>query len=170
MRGLPRKATAADAESLERLRAVYEGLRVAWGTGPAEISLSSRRLTGGMIRYGHPHAIVISLHMPEDERLETLLHETAHAVCWARDGNAREKHGRRFWSIARALGVSRRSAPETDALARHRAERAKHLYRCEGCGQLWRRFRPFRRSVVCIACHRAKRPARILSVRVPKGR
>lgn len=163
--GLPRGASDEDQADLAALREEYERLRGAWGFGPAAIRLSRRRLTGGVIHYGHPHRIDISLHMSPVERRETLLHEIAHAICWTRDGDAREGHGPRFWEIARALGVRRRSAPETEALRFHRENRAVHVYRCEGCGAEWRRFRPFGRSMLCASCHRRGRPARLRKIR-----
>jgi len=104
-------------DGITRLRRELERLRRLWRIGPAEVRLSRRRLTGGVIHYGVPHRIVISAHMSEEDQRETLLHEVAHAICWTRDGDAREGHGRRFWSVAKALGVERRWAPETEALA-----------------------------------------------------
>lgn len=105
--------------------------------------------------------------MSHEERHETLLHEIAHAICWTRDGDAREGHGPRFWQVARSLGVRRRNAPETEALRKHREEKAVHLYRCESCGGEWRRFRPFRRAMLCASCHRRREPARLRKVRNP---
>jgi len=164
-RGLPRGASKEDAASLEILRSEYERLRRVWNIGPSDISLSGRRLTGGVINYGSPHRIRISAHMTHVERLETLRHEIAHAVCWTRDGNANEGHGSRFWTVARALGVERRSAPETEALRRHREAKAIHVYRCEGCGAEWNRARPFRRSMLCASCHKKRRPCRLRKIR-----
>jgi hypothetical protein len=57
-----------------------------------------------VIQYGPPHVIRISLHMSPEDRLQTLLHEAAHAICHARWG-PEEGHSRRFWTIARRLGV-----------------------------------------------------------------
>ncbi len=169
-RGLPRGASEVDGASLVALRQEYERHRATWGIGEAMIELSRRRLTGGVIRYGRPHRIVISLHMSVEERRETLLHEIAHAVCWTRDGDSREGHGARFWEVARSLGVRRRAAPETEALRTHREAKAVHLYRCEGCETDWRRFRPFRRAMLCASCHRKGRPARLRKVRLPAAK
>lgn len=164
-----RREAAELAAELAPLQAEYDRLRSLWNLGAAAVELSARRLTGGVIRYGHPHRIQISRHMSPEERMETLRHEAAHAACWARDGNAEEGHGPRFWAIARALGVRRRAAPETEALRNHRERTAIHVYRCEGCAGEWRRARPFGRSMLCASCHRKGKPARLRKERRRKS-
>lgn len=156
-------------EETRRLQARYDALAVAFGLSPARIVLSARRATGGVIQYGPPHVIRISTHMSPDDRLQTLLHEAAHAVCHARWG-AEEGHSRRFWSIARKLGVERRAAPETERLRTIRALNARYAYRCPGCTAEWTRKKPFGRARLCAACERKGRPARLILVRRPRPR
>jgi hypothetical protein len=151
------------------LQARYDELAVAYGLPAARVFLSSRRATGGVIQYGPPHVIRISVHMSADDRLQTLLHEAAHAICHARYG-AEEGHSRRFWAIARRLGVQRRSAPETERLRAIRAQNARYAYRCPGCTAEWTRKKPFGRARLCAACERKGRPARLVLVRRPKPR
>ena len=80
---------------------------------------------------------------------------------WAyRVRGARVGHGQLFWRLAAPLGARRAPAPETEALRRFRDKR-KIVYRCEGCGELFRRFRAFRSARFCVACHRAGRPSRL---------
>lgn len=146
-----------------RLQRLYDRLAARFGLGAARVRLSRRKLTGGEIRYGRPHVITISEHLPEAERRETLLHEAAHAWAFAIEG-ARAGHGTLFRRLARKLGVRQRHAPLTPALSEFR-ERRQILYRCEGCGRVFRRFRPFRGARVCIACDRAGRPSRLRRVR-----
>ena len=91
--------------------------------------------------------------------LSTTCHEAAHA--WAfRLRGPRVGHGALFWRLARQLGARRAPAPETSALRRFR-ERKKIVYRCEGCAELFRRFRPFRSPRFCVSCHSAGRPSRL---------
>jgi predicted SprT family Zn-dependent metalloprotease len=150
-----------EGEDLQRL---YDRLAARFGFGPASVRLSRRKLTGGEIRYGRPHAITISAHLPEAERRETLLHEAAHAWAFTRRGR-REGHGPFFRKLARQLGAKGRSAPITAALTEWRARRRQIVYRCEGCAALFRRFRAFRGARSCVACDRAGRPSRIRRVR-----
>lgn len=145
-----------------RLQALYDRLAARFGLGPAAVRISRRKLTGGEIRYGTPHAITISAHLSEGERLETLLHEAAHAWAFARRG-ARVGHGPLFQRLARQLGVKGGHAPVTAALSAFR-ERKQILYRCPGCSTEFRRFRPFRGPRHCVACHRAGRPSRLRRV------
>jgi hypothetical protein len=82
--GAPR---SDDGRAGERdLQARYDSLARAHGLPPARVILSSRRATGGVIQYGAPHVIRISSHMDAEDRLQTLLHEAAHALCHARWG------------------------------------------------------------------------------------
>ena len=153
----------------QRLQARYDAIAVAYGLPAARVLLSGRRATGGVIQYGPPHTIRISAHMSEEDRLQTLLHEAAHAICHARYG-AEEGHSRRFWAIATRLGVLRRSAPETERLRAIRAQNARYSYRCPGCTAEWTRKTPFGRARLCAACERKGRPARLILVRRPKPR
>jgi predicted SprT family Zn-dependent metalloprotease len=158
-------STLFPAEPLDdeaRLQGLYDRLAARFGLGAAAIRISSRKLTGGGIRYGTPHIITISAHLSEAERLETLLHEAAHAWAFALRG-ARAGHGPLFTRLARQLGVKGGHAPVTAALSSFR--RLKQiLYRCQGCSEVFRRFRPFRGTRHCVACHRAGRPSRLRRV------
>ncbi len=148
---------ALDAEA--RLQWHYDRLAARFELGPAAVRLSRRKLTGGEIVYGNPHRITISEHLSEPERLETLRHEAAHA--WAfRLRGARAGHGALFWRLANQLGARRSPAPETEALKRFR-EKKKVAYRCEGCHEIFRRFRAFRSPRFCVRCHDAGRPSRL---------
>ena len=98
---------------------------------------------------------------------QTLLHETAHAICHDRWG-VDEGHSSRFWEIARELGVTRKSAPETDRLATIRARNARYTYRCLGCAEEWTRRSPFGRARLCASCEGKGRPSRLVLVRRPK--
>ena len=149
----------AEPEDEERLQGLYDRLSARFGFGPAEVRLSSRKLTGGEIRYGRPHRITISRHLSPAERHDTLLHEAAHAWVHARSG-PRQAHGPLFRRLARQLGASDRHAPLTEALRRFRRER-EIRYRCEGCGRVFARVRPFRGARYCLACYRAGKPARL---------
>jgi predicted SprT family Zn-dependent metalloprotease len=140
---------------------------VRWGLPVARIVLSARRATGGVIQYGPPHLIRISSHMTREDRLQTLLHETAHAVCAARYG-PEEGHSNRFWHVARQLGVQRTAAPETEKLRRVRAANARYEYRCPGCAAEWTRRKAFGRARLCASCEKAGRPARLVLVRRPR--
>jgi hypothetical protein len=149
-----------DEES--RLQLLYDRLAGRFGLGPASVRLSRRKLTGGEIVYGTPHRITISSHLSEAERIDTLRHEAAHA--WAfRLRGPRVGHGALFWKLARQLGARRAAAPETSALRRFR-ERKKIVYRCDGCAELFRRFRAFRSPRFCVSCHAAGRPSRLRRV------
>ena len=142
-----------------RLQLLYDRLAARFELGRAAVRLSSRKLTGGEIVYGSPHRITISAHLSEAERSDTLRHEAAHA--WAfRLRGPRVGHGPLFWRLAVQIGAKRAPAPETPALKRFR-ERKQVVYRCAGCENLFRRFRPFRSARFCLACHRAGRPSRL---------
>jgi predicted SprT family Zn-dependent metalloprotease len=149
------------------LQARYDALAAEWTLPPARIVLSPRRATGGVITYGPPHVIRISSHMSAEDRLQTLLHETAHAICFAEWGSA-EGHSPRFWALAKKLGVARKAAPETERLRRVREANARYVYRCPGCTAEWTRRRAFGRARLCATCERAGRPALLILVRRPK--
>ena len=149
------------------LQARYDSLAEEWKLPRTRVVLSTRRATGGVITYGPPHVIRVSSHMSAEDRLQTLLHETAHAICFARWGVA-EGHSPRFWSLARKLGVARKVAPETERLRRVREANARYAYRCPGCTAEWTRRTPFGRARLCASCERAGRPARLILVRRPK--
>lgn len=163
----PERRALADHE--RALQARYDTLRSRFKLPPARIVISTRRATGGVIQYGPPHVIRISGHMSPEDRLQTLLHEVAHAICHKRYG-PEEGHSRRFWSVARELGVVRRAAPETDRLRLVRTANARYAYRCVGCGEEWTRRKPFGRARLCASCERAGRPARLILVRRPPRR
>ena len=149
------------------LQTRYNALARTHRLPPARVILSGRRATGGVIQYGPPHVIRISSHMSSEDRIQTLLHETAHAICHARWG-AEEGHSPRFWSVAKELGVVRKVAPETERLRRIREQNARYAYRCPGCAAEWTRRTAFGRARLCAACERAGRPARLVLVRRPK--
>jgi predicted SprT family Zn-dependent metalloprotease len=149
------------------LQGLYDSLAAAWKLPPARVILTARRATGGVITYGPPHVIRVSSHMSREDRLQTLLHETAHAICFAQWGVA-EGHSQRFWVLAKKLGVARRTAPETERLRRVREANARYAYRCPGCTAEWTRRTAFGRARLCAACERAGRPARLILVRRPK--
>ncbi len=151
------------------LQVRYDRLAIDFGLPSARIVLTTRRATGGVIHYGPPHVIRISGHMSSEDRLQTLLHEAAHAICHARYG-PEEGHSRRFWSIAQKLGVTRRSAPETERLAEIRAANSRYTYRCMGCASEWKRKKPFGRARLCASCDRKGRPARLILVERPRRR
>ena len=161
----PSRSELGAAQAALQIR--YDLLAEKWGLPPARVALSTRRATGGVITYGPPHVIRVSSHMSVEDRLQTLLHETAHAICFARWGVA-EGHSPRFWSVARRLGVARKAAPETERLRRVREENARYAYRCPGCSAEWTRRAPFGHARLCAACERAGRPARLILVRRPK--
>ncbi|HKA37831.1 MAG TPA: SprT-like domain-containing protein [Thermoanaerobaculia bacterium] len=150
-----------DGEAL--LQRQYDRLAARFGLDPARVRLSRRKLTGGEIVYGPPHRITISAHLSPAEREETLRHEAAHAWAFRRKG-PRVGHGPLFQRLARQIGVRRGPAPETRALAEFRRRRAIE-YRCEGCGEIFRRIRAFRGARDCVACWRAGRPSRLRRVR-----
>jgi len=147
----------------EELQRLYDRLAARFGFGPAVVRLSRRKLTGGEIRYGRPHRITVSAHLSLSEQDETLRHEAAHAWVYQRHG-PRVAHGRRFRALAGKLGARGGHAPETTALKEFRRKRRVFTYRCEGCGSLFRRFRPFRGARHCVACWEAKRPSRLRRV------
>ena len=145
-----------------RLQREYDRIALRFGLDPARVRLSSRKLTGGEIVYGPPHTITISAHLSKTEREETLRHEAAHAWAFLRKG-PRVGHGPLFQQLARQIGVRKGPAPETRALAEYRRARMIE-YRCQGCGQVFRRIRPFRGPRDCVACWRAGRPSRLKKV------
>jgi SprT-like family protein len=150
-----------DEEAL--LQRLYDRLAARFGLDPARVRLSTRKLTGGEIEYGAPHRITISAHLSAREREDTLRHEAAHA--WAfRIRGARVGHGPLFRRLAARLGARPGSAPTTDALKEFRRKRSI-AYRCEGCGEIFERIRPFRGARECLACWRAGRPSRLRRVR-----
>jgi len=155
------------AESQRHLQALYDRFAVRFGLPPARVVVTGRRATGGVIQYGPPHVIRISAFMSEEDREQTLRHETAHAICHDRWGPS-EGHSARFWGVARQLGVTRRTAPETERLAAIRAANARYAYRCVGCAEEWTRRTPFGRARLCAACERKGRPSRLILVRRPK--
>jgi len=152
---------AGDEASLQRL---YDRLAARFGLDPARVRLSRRKLTGGEIVYGPPHAITVSAHLSKTEREETLRHEAAHAWAFRRKG-PRVGHGPLFQRLARQIGVKKGPAPETKALAEFRRTRQIE-YRCRGCGEIFRRIRPFRGPRDCVACWRAGRPSRLRRVTI----
>ena len=159
-----REELHADQASLQ---ALYDTLAQIYRLPAARVELSSRRATGGVIQYGPPHVIRVSAHMSPADRRETLLHETAHAICHDRWG-VDEGHSSRFWEIAQELGVTRKAAPETDRLATIRARNARYVYRCIGCLGEWTRRTAFGRARLCASCEGKGRPSRLVLVRRPK--
>lgn len=143
----------------ERLQRLYDRLAARFGFDAARVTLSTRKLTGGVILYGRPHRITISAHLSPNERDDTLRHEAAHAWAFALKGR-RVGHGPLFRRLAAFLGAGEGHAPLTPALEEFRRKR-ELLYRCEGCGSDFRRFRPFKGRTDCLACWRAKRPSRL---------
>jgi hypothetical protein len=160
---LPFPILIAEPDFEARLQNLYDRLAARFGFHPARVRLSRRKLTGGEIVYGPPHRITISGHLSPSEREDTLRHEAAHAWAWCFEG-ARAAHGPLFRRLSRQLGAREGGAPETPALKRFRESRARVVYRCDGCGRFFRRFRPFRGSRVCLVCHRAGRPAKLRRV------
>jgi SprT-like family len=152
-----------ETDDAARLQFLYDRLADRFGFGPARVRVSTRKLTGGEIVYGRPHRITISAHLSAAEREDTLRHEAAHAWAYRIEGRV-AAHGALFRRLARRLGVRRGHAPETAALKEFRADRARVVYRCRGCGRLFRRFRAFRGARECVTCHRAGRPARLVRV------
>jgi len=163
---LPFPILIAEPDPEARLQNLYDRLAACFGFHPARVRLSRRKLTGGEIVYGPPHRITISGHLSPSEREDTLRHEAAHAWAWCFEG-ARAAHGPLFRRLSRRLGARDGGAPETPALKRFRETRARVVYRCDGCGRLFRRFRPFRGARVCLLGHRAGRPAKLRLV--PSG-
>jgi predicted SprT family Zn-dependent metalloprotease len=143
----------------DRLQLLYDRLASRFSFGPARVTLSRRKLTGGEIHYGRPHRITVSAHLTPREREDTLRHEAAHAWAFHLRG-ARAGHGPLFRRLAAFLGAGTGPAPVTAALAEFRKER-ELIYRCEGCHRDFRRVRPFRGRADCLACWRAKRPSRL---------
>ncbi|HKB69641.1 MAG TPA: SprT-like domain-containing protein [Thermoanaerobaculia bacterium] len=152
-----------DLDERMRLQQIYDGLAERFGLHPARVRISRRKLTGGHITYGPPHSIVISAHLSEKDKIATLKHEAAHAYCFRSHGPD-EAHSPKFWKVARAFGAHRRHAPETVALNEFRKKR-EIVYRCESCRAYFRRIRPFRRAMLCAACHRKGKSARLRRVR-----
>jgi hypothetical protein len=154
----------AEPDPESRLQLLYDRLAGRFGFDPSHVRLSRRKLTGGEIVYGPPHTIVISSHLSPAEQEDTLRHEAAHAWAWSVEGpNA--GHGRLFRRLARTLGARDGGAPETAALRAFRERHARVVYRCEGCGRLFHRFRAFRGARECLSCRRAGRPARLRKLR-----
>ena len=149
----------------ERLQFLYDRLAARFGLEPARVCLSRRKLTGGQILYGPPHAITISAHLPAAEREDTLRHEAAHAWAFRLEG-PRPAHGPLFRHLARQIGAKPGHAPETHALKEFR-KRRNIVYRCEGCGLLFRRARRFRGRRDCVACYRVRRPSRLRLLQAP---
>jgi hypothetical protein len=145
------------------LQRLYDALAERFGLDPARVVVSRRKLTGGHITYGPPHSIVVSAHLSFKDQIETLKHEAAHAFCF-RETGPDEAHSPKFWKVARSFGTRRRHAPETVALTEFRRKR-EILYRCETCRGDFVRVRPFRRAMLCAACHRKGRPARLRRIR-----
>ena len=143
----------------ERLQLLYDRLAARFGFEAAQIRLSTRKLTGGEIRYGRPHVITISAHLASRDREDTLRHEAAHAWAFRLKGR-RVGHGALFRRLAGQLGAGAGHAPMTAALLEFRRRR-EIVYRCEGCGREFRRIRPFRRRTNCLACWRERRPSRL---------
>ncbi len=149
----------------ERLQLLYDRLAERFHLDPARVRLSRRKLTGGQILYGPPHAITISAHLPAAQQQDTLRHEAAHA--WAfRLAGPQAAHGPLFQRLARQIGAKAGHAPETTALKEFR-NRREIVYRCEGCGLLFRRARRFRGRRDCVACYRARRPSRLRLLQPP---
>jgi hypothetical protein len=152
----------------DRLQALYDRLAARFGLGPARVRLSRRKLTGGHICYGPPHAITISSHLSFAEKEDTLRHEAAHAWAFELEG-ARSAHGRLFRRLARLIGARSGHASETPALQEFR-KRREIVYRCEGCSRLFRRMRRFRGRRHCVLCYRAGRPSRLRLLAPPADR
>jgi len=144
------------------LQRLYDRLAERFPLGPASVRLSRRKLTGGEIRYGRPHRITISWHLSNGHRRDTLLHEAAHAWAFALEATPKG-HGVLFRRLARRLGARDGHAPLTEALRDFRRKR-QVLYRCDGCGRIFRRFRVFRGARFCVACEDAGRPSRLRRV------
>ena len=151
------------ASEEERLQLLYDRLAARFGLDPAVVRLSRRKLTGGEIVYGPPHRITLSTHLSAADREDTLRHEAAHAWAFRFEGPS-AAHGPLFRRLAGRLGARSRHAPLTPALEEFRKQR-QVVYRCVGCGRLFRRFRPFRGPRDCASCHRAGRPSRLCRVR-----
>lgn len=148
-----------------RLQLLYDRLAARFSFEAARVRLSTRKLTGGEIRYGRPHRITISAHLPLRDREDTLRHEAAHAWAFRLKGR-RVGHGPFFRRLAALLGASGGHAPVTAALSEFRRKR-EVLYRCEGCGREFRRIRLFKRRTDCLSCWRQRRPSRLWKVTMP---
>jgi SprT-like family protein len=149
-----------DDDEGRQLQDLYDALAEKFGLHPACVRISRRKLTGGHIIYGPPHTIVISAHLSQKDRIETLRHEAAHAFCFKISGPD-EAHSAKFWRVARSFGARRRHAPETEALEQFRQQR-QIVYRCQTCRGVFPRVQPYRRAMLCAACHRRGKPARLI--------
>lgn len=106
----------------------------------------------------------------EGEIEATFRHELAHLLAVLRAGGRRiAAHGQEWREACRDLGIPGEKAchqlplPKRDVARRHR-------YRCPGCGTEYRRVKPFRSAVACMACcrkhHRGKYHDRFRLVKI----
>ena len=141
---------------LAKLQNEYDRLRAMHGfMEPAIVEYTSRRATGGVIRYSnwkHPHYHIISIssHMPFEEQMETLRHEAAHAYCGHAAG-----HNTYFWKTAALFGCTRKGAPITEETKRKREDRVKRIYECPNCGQTFTWRRKLTTTKIHIPCRNA---------------
>lgn len=88
----------------------------------------------------------------EGQTEQTLKHELAHLIAYARAGRRRiEPHGAEWRRACADLGIPGERASHTMPLPRHR-QRRKFTYVCPGCGTTTERVRKFRRHTACLAC------------------
>lgn len=143
-------------DEFARLNAAHFNNTLALGT----IKLSTRKQYGGYYRPSES-LIVLSWQAYKEhgweETLETFRHEVAHIV--------HPNHSRAFWTLAFALGCTRRYAKPPE---NRNPAYARYVYECPHCAtRLFRRKRLIKSS--CGKCDRAYNP-RFAFRLVPQGR
>ena len=138
-------ASTSELSALEDLlRAEWDRLNQAHFGGRLtvpEIVVSTRKTYGGYYQPSR-HRIVVSwqayLEHGLEETLNTFRHEVAHVV--------HPNHSAEFWSLAHALGVTKRYASPPVARRGRR-----YIYACPACERRFERRRRLR-AASCAAC------------------
>lgn len=124
---------------------------------PVQKTRAVTRFGSYVVRNARPVAIRLQFALPEDELIETFLHELAHCLDHLTNQKGRsyrQAHGDGWKKWAAAFGIAPASCGKSATLHRLREQRLKVVAICQKCGFEVRRLRRFprRRKYLHIEC------------------
>lgn len=126
--------------SLDEVRAEYDRLDKLLGIDSRgiELKVSTRAVKQlGCFKNGAKPSITLAKAVLEDDGLflDTVRHEYAHAALWLMQPKERHGHDAQWKALCRRIGCVPKSRVKSgEKAAAQRAQRAKYLIRCTGCG------------------------------------